>query len=143
MRKLEVEAGRVEAGAGGHDQVGDLRRVGLDAGGVQALHREVEGVALVELHPRRGVGEGAALEEAAAVQHRRIGIGGEERIAVLDLAAVRHPAEQLPQPFVGQQLRGVLDELVMDVMRRDSRPDRIDVGRWHRGLRHPALRQCQ
>ena len=109
--------------------MGDLRCVALNAGFVQALHGEIQGMPLVELHPGRGIGKRAAPEESTGIQERRIGIGSEEGIAVLDLAPVRHPAEQLPQSFVSQQRRRVLNELVMDIMGRNRRPDRVDVGR--------------
>ena len=141
VRQLKVQAGCVEAGAGGHDKVSDSGCVALNTSGIQARHRQVQGAA-----HRTSSGWRYRGTRRAGRSRRYPGVPdrdrGEEGIAVLDLAPVRHPAEQLAQSFVRQQQRRVLNELVMDIMGRNRRPDRVDVGRWLEacGIRAPA---CQ
>ena len=141
---LQVEARRVEAGAGGDDQMGDRLAPRRSA---QAQHRRLrqrEGMLGEEAHARRRVGERAAGEQADAVQFARRGVRLDERIAVLDLRPVGHAPEQPPRALVGQELRRIGHELVVDVELRHGRGDVVEMGHGHvgvlvrRGVRRPV-----
>jgi hypothetical protein len=131
LHDLEVEAGRVEAGAGGDDEVGDRRPARLQPERIEGAAGEVEGVRLEEAHPRGGVGKGAAPEEAHPVERARRRIRLDERVAMVDLRPVGHALEQPPRALVREQRRRVLNELAMHVVGRHRRGDPVEVGRLH------------
>ena len=98
---------------------------------VQRVAGEPERVRLVEPHARLGAGKGAAREETDPVQHRRAGVGLDERVAVIDLGTLGHAAEQPAGPVVGQQRGGIIDELAMHIVPRHRGGDPVEVDGRH------------
>ena len=96
------------------------------------VERQPQRVLFVEPHPRRGVREGAATEEADPVQHLRLGVGRDVGAAVLDLRPLGHAPEQPPRPLVGQHRGRVVEELAVDIVGRHRGGDPVDVDGHHR-----------
>ena len=67
LHDLLVEPRRGEAGAGGHDHMGDGREVLSQVEGLDGLLREVDRMGLEALHAGPGAGELPGLEEALLV----------------------------------------------------------------------------
>ncbi len=82
---LEVEAGSRESGAAGDDQVRDAVAAGVQR--PHGLHREMQGVGLIERHAGGGGRKCAAAVETGGVQNRVtwLGAGFEDGVAMVDI----------------------------------------------------------
>ncbi len=134
LDELQVEARRVEAGAGGDDQMGDRLAPRRGAESQDRRFRQAEGMPGEEAHARRRVGERPAREQADAVQFAWRGVRLDERVAMLDLGPVGHAPEQPPRALVGQELRRKGHELGVDVELRHGRGDMVEMGHGHVGI---------
>ena len=125
-----IDARRDEAGAAGHHQMGDLRRVGIER--PHRVERESGGGSAVDPHPGGRAGQRRAIIEAARTDRgtaaRRF---RQHRPAMLDPGALDHPAEQTPLARIIDAGRRPVDEGRMDVLVRHRRPDRVQIGLAH------------
>ena len=104
----------------------------LDREGFDGAPGEVERVRLEAGHPGRGSGKAPAGIEALVVSRDVQGLAGPEKgIAMRDVGALRHPAEQGPAPAVGQNAVDEVDEGRMHVVVGNGGPDPVDMGGGH------------
>ena len=127
---VEVEAGRVEAGAGGDDDVGDAAALVCGEGEIiQGVLCELRSEALEKFHAARGRREVSGNVDLLRVAPRTVRSRDRvnKGIAVLDCGEARHAAKEIAEGSLIEQIGGEVDEGAMHIMLRDGCRDAVDV----------------
>jgi hypothetical protein len=97
------------------------------------LHRQVQGVRLIQPHALRGGGESATTVEAGGIENlvARLRPGLEDGVAMLDVSQAGHAVEQRAFVPVRERVAAELDEGGVDVVGRDRCGNAVEPSLIH------------
>jgi len=134
---LKVEPGRIEAGAGGDEDMRDAAAFGRrEREAVEGFIGEAWCGLLEDLHALGGRREAAAGVELVCVDVEFVGDGdgGEHGEAALDAGAGGHAAEEITDAVLLQHVVGKGDEGVVHVVAGDGGGNTVEVRGGHGAL---------
>ena len=123
-----VDPRRHEAGAAGHDQMGDAVQRGFVAQLRDGAERQLRRILGIDLHAPRGGRRRAMIEGALFIVRTATRRRSKHRPAMLEPAPVRHAQEQLAHALVLDLALGPVDEQAVHVMLRNDAREGVDIG---------------